>query len=117
MLNPLALFTYLSHRINANLQVAISPFLSDDLIRFLGFDPLRGEGYIRDQQQRTTSDDIVVADDKDRCGLHVDADTGQLLQFLPKRLVVLLDTSIGRVNYARSVLVTEIENFLGNKFM
>jgi len=117
MLDSLSLFPNLSHCINAYLQVDVSPSLSHHKVRLFGFDAFGGEGHIRDQQQGTTSDDIVVADNKDRRGFHVDADAGHFLELFQKRLVVFPDTSIGRVNHARSVIVTELEDFLGNEFV
>ena len=117
MLDLLALFTDLGHRLDADLQVRLGPALGDREVRHVGLDAFRSVGEVGDQEQGAAGDRVVVADDEEGRRLHVDPDAAEMLQPLEKPLVVLPEPPVGGVDHPGPVLQVAGGDLLGDELV
>src|SRR4029077_18635330 len=78
------------------------------LIRRFSFHTLGDHGLIGHKKQRASRNVVGKSCSEDCCSLHVDRHTSRTTQLIPEAIIVLPNTTIGRLDRTGPIVVTEI---------
>ncbi len=107
----------LGHGFDADLEVHFGVVFGDHFVGGFGFHAFGGGGDIGDEEQCAAGDLVVMPDDEDGCGFHVDGECGHAFEFASEFFIVFPESSVGGVDDAGAVFEVSLDDFVGDELV